>query len=1850
MVGRPAQPVQVSDDVHGWLLEFGLLPKARATSARGGPTGQASQVLPPKVVAGLLSGESFASLLSAIFRKHRIKFDGLQTPGSNPEKAWEQVCAALQKLDVDLDTEMVAKIISGDTALLVELLSEIHQVYGHWAAAQAKATKKKQQRAPEQKAAARQASRGRQAGQGERQRERASSDAPASDNEGSRSVSRSGRDRSSSSGRQVVVVEEPSPSRSRASGSPTSARAFIRSQQGSHAGSHAGSRAGSRAASRLDDLPKSADAGAEASCEGVAESLPHVGRRSTLASGLSEGWWMRGVEEARSAPELLALSMLRELPLNADQVCALLADGAIRLADAFADGHARNCQRLATWLETLSCYAGPLVELLIQEPPFILPILSAIGHGLRGYSLDVATGACKVLSSLCSGIVASKHSRVDLIPWLRDTQALRDLTALLGRCSGFRSQIGAILVSCAFDWRLVLEGASEESCSLDHVLLHRLRDESCSEQEYLSVAHLLLLDFLENRPDVAEACAKLGIMDCFLLRALRRVHDDRSAVPTRQAAAMMACDLWMAGTAAAFRHAGQRDLAGIAAVVGMVEASPSSFEALLQGLLGAVRSPWQPLRAVALSLLARLLDCCFKRRDALNTPAVFAMFVSAILEAPSPETRDFALRLIMPVLKRYEMVPVGILLEPLVKQWLATQGEALQLTEIELCSAVVRHPRCTLRHAEMLAHLLARASVESLGFARASTVPLLLVLQRFSEETSMVRFFENFVQMCLARLIQRGANKDQSARIHEVLAKIVSVQLPRLESILRAALGEISRAYLMGYQALHPNLQALVDLWPLDAASMRQWAGNKAKVGAEASAESGGDGPTVGFELPRKTPTPMKQRPTPTQLDLEEDGHKDITVKSPVASSTVGTRPSGPFQQLEEQTAKLRDEIEEAKVMQNTATQEAEALRQDLQSAHEAQAAVETEVERLRKRKELLVEKRKAGGKTAQPAGAEKKRRDVRPPKGPPSAEDLEQAKLLAQSFREPLEELFMNYGTRRRSSAGKFVQLLHVDSLDSLLGDLGLLPQRLQPKAVQKVVQTTYPKLDPAGFSPEEFVGVLPHVAHAAFDPEESQPFRDFGVAVAMEGDGAVRREFQALLVRLDQLCQTSSINTLRTVRFSMQRARRQYVLQYAKKKLLELNAELASAGKEQTSPEATAPQKAMPEGFALVVKAPPPVYALPADLPVPASFRYSTEILDEVLFKAVGMHFLEPVGPRDAIPQAIVAAHPDLEALEREVTEPPKVEQRPKPVHRKPPQPRAQQPSAAKPSNAVSKAESKDEQRVAAGAAAGSSKERSAASNERKPAGVSAGASAQRGRSQERSPPRNAAATKASQKPAQRPVKQSRERSAEKAAPQKAVRAAPEAKDDSPQRNGAATNKARRPPASRPRKSSRERSTEKPADKPGEERAASSVPPDKRQSMAPKREKRAISQQPERKGGASATKSSNKSAGQTEAGEDTSGKQRDDASPRSGKEAPAAAAKEAPKHRKKFLQRHQTQAELGKDRKESFRDVLASDDIQKKAQACEPGLKRVFELFSNWKGGAKGNMELLGFLKLGECFGLLNKEQMKSVFSQLGGQGFASGRLVEALLLCLMKGNEAYLSTQQLPLSEEAAIWRKDFHSLLAHMAVARPKEVQATMDNFRRTGDGMAKFALSAQAFAPPEPTGRAVDKSPKAPKKAPDKASDPPAVPQPAVDNSAPASNSPAAAVEAPPQKAPENMQEQSLAASPKHDAEETAGDAPKPTEDAANAPEPAAERPAGTTPVAQAETATTAQAETPAAGAVVPATTAKAETPAAGYAPSAPAAVEEQAAVADPPAETGAENLGDKAEAPKGDAPAPSTDA
>lgn len=90
--------------------------------------------------------------------------------------------------------------------------------------------------------------------------------------------------------------------------------------------------------------------------------------------------------------------------------------------------------------------------------------------------------------------------------------------------------------------------------------------------------------------------------------------------------------------------------------------------------------------------------------------------------------------------ERISTIPVGILVDPIVKQIYLTEGVTFKFNvfDFEFFASLARHPRLTIKNGIQIADLMAKAYLneQAIDFQNSASVGLMLIVTRFLDHVA----------------------------------------------------------------------------------------------------------------------------------------------------------------------------------------------------------------------------------------------------------------------------------------------------------------------------------------------------------------------------------------------------------------------------------------------------------------------------------------------------------------------------------------------------------------------------------------------------------------------------------------------------------------------------------------------------------------------------------------------------------------------------------------------------------------------------------------------------------------------------------------------------------------------------------------------------------------------------------------------------------------------------------------------------------------------------------------------------------------------------------------------------------
>ena len=125
-------------------------------------------------------------------------------------------------------------------------------------------------------------------------------------------------------------------------------------------------------------------------------------------------------------------------------------------------------------------------------------------------------------------------------------------------------------------------------------------------------------------------------------------------------------------------------------------------------------------------------------------------------------TREFLMSNFTHIYEVHQSIPIGILLEPLLKQIQVSEGITYiyNIFDFAFFVTMANHPKMQLKHAIQLIDILAKIYLNDPNFSSAASSPFMLLASKFSEQEQVKDFLMKFLTIALSMLLTVEKVKD----------------------------------------------------------------------------------------------------------------------------------------------------------------------------------------------------------------------------------------------------------------------------------------------------------------------------------------------------------------------------------------------------------------------------------------------------------------------------------------------------------------------------------------------------------------------------------------------------------------------------------------------------------------------------------------------------------------------------------------------------------------------------------------------------------------------------------------------------------------------------------------------------------------------------------------------------------------------------------------------------------------------------------------------------------------------------------------------------------------------------------
>jgi len=154
-------------------------------------------------------------------------------------------------------------------------------------------------------------------------------------------------------------------------------------------------------------------------------------------------------------------------------------------------------------------------------------------------------------------------------------------------------------------------------------------------------------------------------------------------------------------------------------------------------------------------------------------PIVYKILTFSLVENYSnPPLREFILANFSILLKHNSNIPIGILLDPLLKQMQVSDLEEINIVDFDFCLTIAKHPKLNVKNAIQGLDLLGKLYLSSAGFGRAAGIPFVIICTRFVDTAPLQEYLYRFCKYALKLVVD--FEKQRKAQAQKKVPKYLS--------------------------------------------------------------------------------------------------------------------------------------------------------------------------------------------------------------------------------------------------------------------------------------------------------------------------------------------------------------------------------------------------------------------------------------------------------------------------------------------------------------------------------------------------------------------------------------------------------------------------------------------------------------------------------------------------------------------------------------------------------------------------------------------------------------------------------------------------------------------------------------------------------------------------------------------------------------------------------------------------------------------------------------------------------------------------------------------------------------------
>jgi hypothetical protein len=444
------------------------------------------------------------------------------------------------------------------------------------------------------------------------------------------------------------------------------------------------------------------------------------------------------LNEVENCLEYLLVSFCKNFSLKPKQAAGLLTQAGKYLDHVVSKGLKGNHLPIQAWYQDIYSSISHLVTLILSEEVSgsVSMMLSALRSGFSSKSFETVHWCCRVFSKLASELINS-----DLLPpsWDWFVSENGGLDSCLDALTRFKSSIAADIVN------VLVQFARNNFVELFTIQLRNYIPDSVF---YFSTMNELLKFFCEIRTAKQEL-VNGGIVEYWFELGIRESHpDNKKSSDTRVAGINFLCDLWIEFPS-------------------IIENREEIGAEILNSIKRALRDRSKLLTLASIGKTFQLLSNFSLERNTF-APIIYKTLTFFIVENyRDPLVREMILQNFELIFDENPAIPVGILLEPLVKQLQVANDIVYSIADFDFFVKIAKHPRLNLKNAVQTMDILGKIYLNDETYMKASGIPFMIIANRFIESNSIQEYLFRLVKYGLG--LAEAFDKKKKGKNQEML-------------------------------------------------------------------------------------------------------------------------------------------------------------------------------------------------------------------------------------------------------------------------------------------------------------------------------------------------------------------------------------------------------------------------------------------------------------------------------------------------------------------------------------------------------------------------------------------------------------------------------------------------------------------------------------------------------------------------------------------------------------------------------------------------------------------------------------------------------------------------------------------------------------------------------------------------------------------------------------------------------------------------------------------------------------------------------------------------------------------------